>query len=589
MKVVVANSVGVDEEGYYIVHSPSRWSFSAKNYKEQFTYYPWELAYTSSLLKRETDEEVKFLDGCLNKWDHKAYLARLEEEKPDWLVMESSSRTFDEDFRLAMAVQERFGTRLIFCGPHPMTYAEDIIRDYPGQASKLFICLGEYEYTVLDIISGKNPASILGLYPNPRRPLLDINSLPWPEDEDTSRIRYYDPPSEYREIQMYASRGCPLKCTFCVCGNLYYTKPNWRPRSVADIVSEIKYLRDKYEEMEGVFFDEEVHNVKKSFILNLTMAIKKEGLDNLHYDAMCTYSTFDEEMMMAMKGAGYYKLRLGIETASERIAKNIGLGKKFNIEKLLSVLGMAKKIGLKIYGTFTIGAAGANRVEDEKTIQLIKKIAEGGLLNDLQVSMCTPQPGTPFFKWATSRGYLVTYDWKRYDGAQMSVVSYPDYSDREIYEVYQQALSAYDLGWQERMREAFLMTIQSQWSRIGLKRAKKILSMRSNRMWHVNLSLEALSRQFKEAKIDLLAQPIVEGKLRENPLVSKVYLYGEGFFNFEKMDKELLRHLRRENYDLVAVLYNDYCGRGYEEVGKIAKAISKDVLIIKPGGEIEKI
>ncbi|MBU1487814.1 radical SAM protein [bacterium] len=589
MKVVVANSVGVDEEGYYIVHSPSRWSFSAKNFKEQFTYYPWELAYTSSLLKRETEHQVKFLDGCLNKWDHTAYLARLEEERPDWLIMESSSRTFDCDFRLALAVQEKFGTRLIFCGQHPTAYPEEVIKAYSGEPDKLFICLGEYEYTVLDIISGKNPAGILGLYPNFRRPLLDINSLPWPEDEDTSRIKYYDPPSEYREIQMYASRGCPLKCTFCVCSNLYYTKPNWRPRNVADIVSEIKYLRNKYEEMEGVFFDEEVHNVKKSFILDLTRAIKEEGLDDLHYDAMCAYSTLDEEMMAAMKEAGYYKLRVGIETASAKVAKSIGLGKKFDIPKLLNVLKLAKEIGLKVYGTFTIGAPGSDRHEDEKTTRLIKEIAEEGLLNDLQVSMCTPQPGTPFFKWAEANGCLVTKNWKKYDGAQMSVVSYPDYSDKEIYEVYQQTLSAYDLGREEKRREAFLKTGQSQWPGLGLKKAKKILVMRSTRMWHVNLSLSALSCYFKNVRLDVLAQPIVKEKLRENPQVNKIYLYQEGFFDLEKMDKDLLGHLRREDYDFVVVLYNDYCGRGYEEVGKIARAISKDVLVIKPGGEIEKI
>ena len=67
MKIVVANSVGVDANGYHMVHVPSRWSLGVKNFTN-CGYYPWQLAYTSALLKRETDHAVKFLDGVLMGW-----------------------------------------------------------------------------------------------------------------------------------------------------------------------------------------------------------------------------------------------------------------------------------------------------------------------------------------------------------------------------------------------------------------------------------------------------------------------------------------------------------------------------------------
>ena len=31
MKIVIANSVGVDSNGYHMVHVPSRWSLGVKN------------------------------------------------------------------------------------------------------------------------------------------------------------------------------------------------------------------------------------------------------------------------------------------------------------------------------------------------------------------------------------------------------------------------------------------------------------------------------------------------------------------------------------------------------------------------------
>ncbi len=82
MNIVIANSVGVDTNGYHMVHVPSRWSLGVKNHTN-CSYYPWELAYTSSLLKRETNHKVKFLDGVLNAWDYDTYIQRLAGRKTE--------------------------------------------------------------------------------------------------------------------------------------------------------------------------------------------------------------------------------------------------------------------------------------------------------------------------------------------------------------------------------------------------------------------------------------------------------------------------------------------------------------------------
>jgi len=236
--------------------------------------------------------------------------------------------------------------------------------------------------------------------------------------------------SDYKEIEMFASRGCLMSCSFCVCRHLYYGQPNWRGRNIQNIIEEIKYLRNKYPQMEGIFFNEEDHNVNKKFIMDLTKAIKENGLDGLKYNAMCGYWSLDKEMLEAMRSAGYYKLRIGIETASEVIAKTIG--KRIDIPKVKSVLKIAKDVGIKMYGTFTFGAPGSTKKEDMKTIELMKELVEAGLLNDYQTSICTPQPGTPFYNWSKTKGYLISDNWRDYDGTSCAVVSYPDYSNKEI-------------------------------------------------------------------------------------------------------------------------------------------------------------
>ena len=419
MKIVIANSVGVDSNGYHMVHVPSRWSLGVKNFTN-CGYYPWELAYTSSLLKRDTDHDIKFLDGVLNAWDFYTYMQRLREEKPDWLIMESSTRTIGEDLRLAKAAKNEFKTKVIMTGQHPMAHPKEVLKVAD------FVCIGEYEFAVLDLILGKNPKNIPGIYPNPRGELPDINLLPFPEDDDIRRIDYHEPNCRFKQIQMYGSRGCPRRCNFCAAATLYYDQLNWRPRNVSNIIEEIKVLKKKYPEMEGVFFDEETHNIHKSFNIELAQEIQKAGLGNLKYEAMCEYVSLDEEALTKMKSAGYYKIRFGIETGSDHVAEQMTLGKKHDLKKLRSILNFGKDIGMRFYATISVGGLGSSPEEDQKTVDLVYELASKNLIHEIQVSINTPQPGTDFYNSCIEKGLLKTEtDNEGFDGNGHVVVEYP--------------------------------------------------------------------------------------------------------------------------------------------------------------------
>ena len=92
MNVVLANSIGIDKNGIHIIHSPSRWSEGVRHPHHWFAYYPWELAYLSSLLKQQTPHRVKLLDGCLMRCTADVYYRRIIAEAPDVLIMESGTR-----------------------------------------------------------------------------------------------------------------------------------------------------------------------------------------------------------------------------------------------------------------------------------------------------------------------------------------------------------------------------------------------------------------------------------------------------------------------------------------------------------------
>ena len=437
LKIVIANSVGRDETGDHFIHFPSRWTSVGKGHKS-FTYYPYELAYLSSILKQETDYQIKMFDGNLLQLDYKQYFDLIKEELPDYLIMETSTAVYNEDLKLAKKLKGYCNTKIIFAGQHSTAMPEKVLKDGVD-----LVCLGEFENTLLEYFTNGENSNISGIYPNGYNIPLDINILPFPEDEDIKRNQYYYiGGSDYREIEFFATRGCPIKCNYCVCGNLYYKPgvPNYRIRAVQSIIDEIKYLKNKYPEMEGIFYDEEYHNVNKQFILDLCEAKIKNNLNHLKYNAMCGYWTLDEEMLLKMKEAGYYKLRLGIETVSDKTLKAIW--KNIDVSKLENLLRTAKRIGMKMYGTFMFGALGSDDIEDKKTLGFIKKCLNEGLLDEYQISVCTPQPGTPFFKYLKENNLFLTEDFSKYDGGG-AVFSYPDYSNLQIEKNYQEANRMY--------------------------------------------------------------------------------------------------------------------------------------------------
>ncbi len=433
MKIVIATVPGRFPGNRYPCPFPSRWTSIAVDYPTHH-FYPYELAYLSALLKRELPEaSTKLLDGSWLRFTVEDYIRRLETEKPEWLIFEVDTVTYAQTMLVTREMKKRFGTKVIMTGQYPTAFPEKVIEDGNDYA-----CIGEYEATVLDILKGEDPKTISGLYPNKYRKVLDIDWLPFPEDEDIRRIDYSHPGGyrwmQYREIEMFASRGCPYSCDFCVAGSVYYEKPNWRFRKPGNIISEIETMRRRYPQMEGAFFDEETHIVNKKKILEFCDALEASGNNDLHYEAMANYQFLDEELLVALKRAGYYKLRIGIESVNLETGKSIG--RKTAPKKLEKLLKIAKKVGIEVYGSFVVGASGSTCERDMETVEYGKRILSQDLLSSWQASIAVPHPGTPFYKKAVANGWLNTDNLELFNGTTQGVVNYPDYSANEIWESY---------------------------------------------------------------------------------------------------------------------------------------------------------
>lgn len=424
INIVIANGPARLDNGLEVILYPSRWDSAVA--RRPFCFYPYELCYLSTLLKRELlDAHTVMLDGNLWGWDGNRYAAEIDRRKPDVLICELSALTYSTMTRVMQAVRPG---QAILCGP---LGAYDAARAYKDGWTDVVV--GEYEHKVLSLLRGE---------PEPTG-YVDLDWLPWPEDEDVPRIAY-DEINHYAQgtVQLYPTRGCPLACTFCVVPTYYgghgKSHRSHRTRNVEDVCDEIEYLATKYAgRFSGCYFNEEAHNANVEWLVSFCEALIRRGLNRYQYDAMCGYWTMTEDLVNLMAKAGYRQFRFGVESTSAQVGKTIG--KTMHLEKVEKLLGWLKAAGIGAYGTFQIGAPGSTEETDKATIADLNRWRQTGMMQKWQVSTSTPQPGTPFYEQAKREGWLVTEDLNQFNGWN-AVVGYPEYPAHRIQAVRAMAI-----------------------------------------------------------------------------------------------------------------------------------------------------
>lgn len=105
------------------------------------------------------------------------------------------------------------------------------------------------------------------------------------------------------------------------------------------------------------------------------------------------------------------------------------------------------------------------------------------------------------------------------------------------------------------------------------KSPQRILLIRSGQMDIINDAICFLRNSFPMASIEILCQPEVAEKFRENSGVDDIYLYDKEFFQIDLMKKDQLKFLQDRKYDLVVVIYSNERGEGYSQIEHIGELI----------------
>lgn len=191
--------------------------------------------------------------------------------------------------------------------------------------------------------------------------ILDLDKYPFPERELLLNQDKYT--SEDMGVIM-TSRGCPYKCGFCS------HPPKVRYRNLDNVIEEIKYIKEKYGTQQFAIKDDSFTVNKKRTIQFCEMLIK-EKLD-INWDCTTRVNLITDELLDIMQEAGCNTVKVGIETGSERILKEVNKGVTF--EQMKKAANMLNKHGIFWSAYFMYGLPTETKEDMLKTLEFMKEL-----------------------------------------------------------------------------------------------------------------------------------------------------------------------------------------------------------------------
>jgi len=209
---------------------------------------------------------------------------------------------------------------------------------------------------------------------------------------------------------LFASRGCPNSCEFCVVSVMY--KCNYRQRPVEEVANEYASFKGKV----IIFWDDNIAadlNYSKQLFKSITPYKKWWS------SQASIHAGDDDEFLELAACSGCKQLFLGFESISQSSLNNAN--KNFNkVEDYYKVIKKIHSHGISVQAGVVFGFD-----QDDKGIfkDTLGFLESSGVQN-ATFNILTPYPGTSLFKRMEREGRILTYDWSKYN-ARRDVVFQP--------------------------------------------------------------------------------------------------------------------------------------------------------------------
>jgi anaerobic magnesium-protoporphyrin IX monomethyl ester cyclase len=436
MKVCLTNPPWT-ETGRSGIRSGSRVPNIISGMEHTFIPFPFPLAYTASYLESK-GLEVLLIDGIAGEISRDEYFRRIADFKPDLIINEISTASYYADLGWIRALRAECGARIAVCGTHPSALPGETLADCPDIDA---VIVGEMEETALELsrelgrpeswakIDGLAFRSASGVPAvNKRRKLIaDIDALPYPRRSGLPMDKYCVAGFAPTALFMYASRGCPYLCNFCLWPQTIYGRGSVRLRKPAAVVEEIRSVMSSEGPFNSIYFDDDTFNIGRERMFEFADAMKTLPAP-VPWGCNARPDLFDREILTALKAAGLFSIRIGIESGDPEVLNRVR--KNLDLNDVRRCIDLAHDCGIAVHASYTIGLSGESWESVKKTVAFAKSISP----DSVAFTVTSPYPGTAYHDEVAAQGFIETRDWSKYNGIDHAVFRTTSLSAEEIVE-----------------------------------------------------------------------------------------------------------------------------------------------------------
>lgn len=254
-----------------------------------------------------------------------------------------------------------------------------------------------------------------------REPISDLNSLLFPS-------RHLLPDYEtYNRKHILSSRGCVYKCIYCASSAMNYYR--WRPRSPANVLSEIEIMASQYSN--SFYFADDNFLVNRQRAVEICKGIIERGLD-INWSCLSRIEFIDDaDLLRTMALSGCCEIFIGVESGSNRVLKK--MKRNYTAEDVNRVIRLCLNFGISTTASFIIGNPYETLEDVENTFELARNLTTP----NIAFHIFTPYLGTRAFESPGDYGLtLLSDNPEEFDKNKEPVIHTQNLSAEQIMELY---------------------------------------------------------------------------------------------------------------------------------------------------------